>query len=226
MKILFTILVLLPVLSFAQCESWYYGTLRTEVRGDTVILKDDTAHRNCGAEYWMRVYQYSPDTITWIQHDTGTSIACMCTYNLSVTIDSLAPGHYFVKSYYNEPYYGILCFMGITEFDITKPNSNVWGTKIGDSQSECFTVGIKDDREEAAGEVTVYPNPACDQINVVTKKPGKKLIRIMDASSQCVFERYSAGEMNAIDVSSLPAGIYFISVVRENSVSNRKFCKL
>jgi hypothetical protein len=225
MKTIFTLLVFLPIITFAQCDQWYYGTIRTEVRGDTVILKDDTAHRNCGAEYWMRIYQYSHDTITWIQQDIGTSFACMCTYNLSATIDSLGTGHYFVKTYYTDIWSGMACYIGLTEFDITEQNSYEWGTKIDDAQSECFQVGIRDHPGYSDNEITVYPNPSSNSISIKTGSPGKKSIRIVDINGRCLFETSTTEDGYTINVSGYPDGLYFISVVQENTIYNRKFCK-
>jgi hypothetical protein len=226
MKKILLPLLLLPFLSNGQCSDWYYGMLSTQVMGDTVILKDDTAHRNCGAVYWMRVYQYSPDTITWIQQDIGESIACMCTFNLSATIDSLHTGHYFVKTYYNDPFYGILCYMGLMEFDITKPDTNALSTKIGDNQSDCFEVGIRENTGDAGNEVTVYPNPASQMINIKIKNGGTKRIRILDTGNRVILERSSEEEIIAVDVSKFPAGVYSVLVVQEYGVFTGRFCKL
>ena len=90
MKKLLISMVLLPLISFSQwnCEDISLGTLQAEVQGDTVVLKNNTAYRNCLSYFSMEVSQ-SNDTIIWLQTDIGEVAGCYCYFDLSVTIDSL-----------------------------------------------------------------------------------------------------------------------------------------
>jgi hypothetical protein len=223
-KLLFS-LVFIPSITFSQC--WYFvGYLSAVVQGDTVTLKDDTANRNCGASYYMRVYQYSADTITWIQEDDGEAFGCRCTYDLSVKIDSLHPQHYYVKIYYNEiEGGGYWCYVGMIEFDITKPNSYQWGTKINENQSVCFAVGTNElpDRTE---DLMVYPNPASSKVSIKTGNSENKIIRIADMNGVNILEMQSNQSVSTIDVQDFTGGVYFVSVIQDKIVYTRKFCKL
>ena len=225
MKAIFTFLVFLPIYAFSQCGNGTPGIFKAQVQGDTVILMDDTALRNCGADYWMRVYQFSADTITWLQYDIGDTYGCMCTFNLSATIDSLHPGHYFVKVYYNDLEADVTCFAGMIEFDITKQNAYQWGNELEGAQSNCFTVGVDETPKGTGNALMVYPNPASTFINIKTASPAKKILRIFDINSRSVLEMQSDESTSTIDISNLSPGIYFVSVIQDNFIYRREFCK-
>jgi len=65
MKSLLIFLSFAPLLVFGQCDPVEMGILRAVVQGDTVVLKNDTAYRNCGSEYLMEISK-SNDTIFYI----------------------------------------------------------------------------------------------------------------------------------------------------------------
>ncbi len=151
MKAVVFFMTFIPCIAFGQCIWWYYpGTLSAQVIGDTVILREDTARRNCGAIYQMEISTVS-DTIIWFQRDIGGAFSCDCLFNLSVTIDSMETGHHVVKIYYTElevPDPPDTCYVGLISFDILEQNSFPSFSMIGQNQTDCFSIGVNDTTKE------------------------------------------------------------------------------
>jgi hypothetical protein len=226
MKTILISLLLLPFVSFGQwqCGDVLKGILRADVHGDTVVLRNDTAYRNCWALYKMEVSQ-SNDTIIWLQSDTGSVAGCLCYFNLSVTIDSLHTGHYFLKAYFESLEGDTTCFIGFIEFDITKQNTYSSHKIINQGQSDCFPVGINESQKNGNQDLFIYPNPTSDFINILTKDNSNKEIHIFDIKGHKISRFQSNEKTNTIDVSDFPPGIYFIKVLSNKQIHNAKFCK-
>jgi hypothetical protein len=226
MKTILIFLLLLPFVSFGQwqCGDLFKGILRADVHGDTVVLKNDTSYRNCWALYNMKVSQ-SNDTIIWLQSDTGSVAGCLCYFNLSVTIDSLHTGHYFLKAYFESLEGDTTCFIGLIEFDITKQNTYSSHNLIDQGQSDCFPVGLNESQIDDKQDLFVYPNPASDFINILTKDNSRKEIHIYDSKSNIISSFQSNETISTIDVSAFPPGLYLIKVVSNKQIYNSKFCK-
>lgn len=76
-------------------------------------------------------------------------------------------------------------------------------------------------------DVTIYPNPAYDRIHVKVKsaKPGDLHIRLVNSLNQEVYRKVLTNlseTLESIDVSKLPAGIYFINLADESGSETRK----
>ncbi|MFH0894796.1 MAG: T9SS type A sorting domain-containing protein, partial [Bacteroidota bacterium] len=82
------------------------------------------------------------------------------------------------------------------------------------------------------GKLEVYPNPASDFVNlrIFSQNPSQLNISIMNANGQQVYtstENCNAGEFtDAINVSQLPSGIYFVNAInKEGVLYTAKFIK-
>jgi len=84
-KALIYLFALIPHLTFGQCDPAGNGTLSAEVQNNSVILRNDTIHCNCGALYTMGISWLSDDSLIWMQTDTGEVAFCYCHFDLSVT---------------------------------------------------------------------------------------------------------------------------------------------
>jgi hypothetical protein len=75
--------------------------------------------------------------------------------------------------------------------------------------------------------VSVFPNPANGQVNLVSGKPLDAAdFRLVNISGQTVFEQSGiSGNNFRFDISAQPAGIYFIEVRNGNAVSRTRFVK-
>ncbi|MBU0766097.1 MAG: Omp28-related outer membrane protein, partial [Bacteroidetes bacterium] len=67
---------------------------------------------------------------------------------------------------------------------------------------------------------TIYPNPANDLLKVYAE--GIREIIITGVTGQIVYHSAASGNYHQIDVSSLAAGLYAITVTTEKGISNRK----
>jgi len=218
-----TFLALIPPLAFGQSKD-FTDVLSAEVHGDTVTIMDNAANRNCGARYETEILQFA-DTLIWIQHDTGATANCMCTYDLSATVDSIAPGHYTTKVYFTLPGSLEIFFVGTISFDITKQTTSSSTKLIDQGQSACYEVGIGEIGKDGDNSIQVYPNPASAFITLITYSISDKLIRIFDIQNRTLLDFYSENNTNVLDISSFRSGIYFIAIKDNNSISRKKFCK-
>jgi len=215
--IIFFLLFLLPILAIGQwCDTIYFGKLKAEVYGDTVVLKNDTAYRGCLVLYEMKFHFISPDTLIWMQRDVGEAAGCLCYFNLSMTIDSLKPGNYIAKTYYTLPYMGDTCYIGSVPFIITKQNSYLSPFLMNQEQSQCFIMGVSNKNNDIDNSIKIYPNPTDDYLHVVTDLNGEKLIRISSLENKYVFELKSNANENIIDLHNLPKMIYFRVPLKTN----------
>lgn len=78
-------------------------------------------------------------------------------------------------------------------------------------------VGINDVEN---AQVSIYPNPATAQLNVVAE--GVKMVEIMDATGRCVLASENAG---SIDISNLANGIYMVRTLTNEGVNVQKIVK-
>lgn len=77
--------------------------------------------------------------------------------------------------------------------------------------------------EEEQIEMTVFPNPAVDNITITTAQPLLNQATIYDATGQLVISHVNP--LNTIDVSDLPAGIYFLEVTTNDGMAQTRFIK-
>lgn len=74
--------------------------------------------------------------------------------------------------------------------------------------------------EEVAHNVTVFPNPATEVINVNYADGAE--ISVLNMLGEVVINVENASEYNTVDVSGLEAGTYFVRVVKGSQITNEK----
>lgn len=82
------------------------------------------------------------------------------------------------------------------------------------------TVGIE---EVASANITVYPNPVADNLNVSNAAGG--IVTITDANGKVINTVQAVSNNEAVDVSALAPGIYLVSVQTENGTVTKKIIK-
>jgi hypothetical protein len=230
MKTLVFLFVAFPFAAFGQCSPAYSGTLRAEVIGNSVILMNDTVRRICGTWYDMEIIQAAGDTLIWNEIEGGGGTYCHCFYNLSVTVDSLEAGNYFVKTFASSAPFpgGDTCYIGSVSFTITEQNSFLSYNILGDYQSDCFevNVGINDQDQYNRKFFTVYPNPANDQITIeLSKLERDPHLTIFNVNGRKVIERKIVENETQIDISALQRGVYFVRLQNEKTIEVGKMVK-
>lgn len=61
-------------------------------------------------------------------------------------------------------------------------------------------------------EMVVYPNPALSEIRVITSEGGNKTIALYDLHRNLICNKFTKEAETILDISGLPAGIYFVKV--------------
>lgn len=90
----------------------------------------------------------------------------------------------------------------------------------------CGTVGEKE--INPTPELTLYPNPCASQLGIRNYELGIKEVKIYDVLGERI-RNYELGIRNGnietIDVSKLPSGLYFAELLTDKGVVRRKFVK-
>jgi hypothetical protein len=170
------------------------------------------------------------DTLIWMQNEQGGGADCLCHFNLSLTVDSLEAGNYYVKTFYtNAPFpFGDTCYIGSVSFTITEQNSFASFNISDNYQSDCFyvPVGINMPELTESKFFTVYPNPANDRItiegSVLAENP---IFTIFNINGKKVFERQISHCKKQIDISALKPGVYFVKLKNEKMIEVKKLVK-
>jgi hypothetical protein len=200
------------------------GILGVEVIGNSAILKDDSAWRNCGADYEMIIYQLEGDTLGWYQKGTGF-LLCDCLFDLSVTLDSLNPGDYFVKVSFEDSYSPDTVYIGLISFTILEQNSFTGFVKTDEYQSPCGFVEMKE-QDQVFNSPTIIPNPANDKILIHCPWLSEKtFFRFFNSCGSGILEGEIESSETELDISALPPGVYFVRVQDEKNVQVAKFVK-
>ncbi len=69
-------------------------------------------------------------------------------------------------------------------------------------------------------KVFIYPNPTSDFVSIKTDNIQK--INVYNSLGQLVIERQVNQDFTQIDFTKLNKGVYFISIIKDNSVINKK----
>jgi hypothetical protein len=82
--------------------------------------------------------------------------------------------------------------------------------------------------ENGISEIKVFPNPGFGVFNLVTAENVRAQIRITSLTGKEVYNRkikLGSKNLNALDVSYLPNGVYFLNVTTEESSQTIKIVK-
>jgi hypothetical protein len=88
--------------------------------------------------------------------------------------------------------------------------------------TECTTNGIVENSQD---EITVYPNPANDKLNVETNNPGNYLVEIYSVDGRLLYNCKLNGT-SEIDVSKFESGIFIITIKSNDHIQKERVLKL
>lgn len=172
--------------------------------------------------------KYSP-----VGNDSGLARVILRKWNGAI-YDTIGKGELSISS---SPFYS-LCELNITYYSIEQPDSaiiaffsskdsttaRVGSTLFLDDVEFTGWVGI-DEKKQNANEVKVFPNPAKDNIAIITENIEAENVKILDVEGKLIglfkIQNYNA----RINVSSLAQGIYFYEILdtKEKVLTNGKF---
>ena len=87
------------------------------------------------------------------------------------------------------------------------------------------TITCKENNNELQNELTVYPNPANQNIAIQTNFIGENTITIIDAVGNNVMQMNTSETLLEINISNLPAGMYSVLLQNANGQSSTHFIK-
>jgi hypothetical protein len=230
MKKTFFLFLLLPFYLNGQTHNFSLEELYAQVSGNSVFLSQSMALRNCGAVYDMHVILLG-DTMYWYQVDTGSTAVCLCSFNLSVTVDSIPTGHYTAKVYLTfcpdcPPPGADTGYVGSVEFDIIELNSNMSMSVIDQNQSDCFPYNGIDDGKARILPYSIFPNPIQNYLHITTTDLGEKQIRIFDLQGSSLYESTFTDEKLDIDLRHYGSGLYMLVYSNNRTNYHSKFYKV
>lgn len=170
-------------------------------------------------------FDFYPNETSWeLLNDNGAVVASGTGYDgTPIDLDvCVAPGCYEF-TIFDEYGDGICCFWGAGSYTITNPTGTVVaaGGDFADSETTNICTSTLSVGEPLATSVTVYPNPADDQLRIISVSPINDL-RIFDTVGREVYRRGNALSTSTIDTSELPSGIYTVSLMTSNGPINRQ----
>ncbi|MDR1113422.1 MAG: T9SS type A sorting domain-containing protein, partial [Bacteroidales bacterium] len=102
-------------------------------------------------------------------------------------------------------------------------NPNLWVLATAVIQHGDVGVGIS---ETGIFDVQLFPNPVSDQLTVQCGANGQECtVTLQNASGQTLFNRQTAESIVCFDLSTFPAGLYFVKVACDNRAVVRKLIK-
>jgi fibronectin type 3 domain-containing protein len=99
------------------------------------------------------------------------------------------------------------------------------GCKRSTARSEqSNTIGIEPGAD-VASKIIVYPNPVTENLNIQLTRNNGAVLKLYNATGAMVISKNLANTISTITLSSLPAGIYYVSVRNGEQVITKKIVK-
>ena len=95
-------------------------------------------------------------------------------------------------------------------------------------QSQLYPDGSQGINDKKIDEqlISIYPNPATDQLTVISKQLSMNEVQITDIQGRIVYQyNESFTGTKTIDISGLQSGVYFVKFVNGNNCVTKKFVK-
>ncbi len=91
-----------------------------------------------------------------------------------------------------------------------------------------FPCNINSLYSEKYDDIEIYPNPAKSRINIDLKNSKSKTLsfEIINANGQIVESKKLNNNIENMDISNYPQGLYFVKIILENSIINKRIIKL
>ncbi|NLA24293.1 MAG: T9SS type A sorting domain-containing protein [Bacteroidales bacterium] len=109
---------------------------------------------------------------------------------------------------------------------------HIWVRIVADNECETYDemhltviegVGID---TEVIESIVVYPNPSSDIVNInFGMFSGNKTVSLFDATGRCVYNVNTSNDLHSIEISSLPSGIYSITIDNSETLVRKTIVK-
>lgn len=123
--------------------------------------------------------------------------------------------------------YFLTYFPGSVLFSTTAQYGCWSATELVSSGGNCCPLATGITNLQPAGAVSIFPNPATDNLIITFTTPANKaMVRVLNIAGQIVKEINGvSGSSLSIDIINLPAGIYSIETTNEKDVLHSRFVK-
>lgn len=200
-------------------------------------LNVTTAANTCINTTLTLKFDNYPEETSWnIKNAGGTTVASGGTYGSqadgsTLVINNCLPAGCYTFTILDSYGDGICCSYGNGNYSLTNTATGAVlasGASFTTSATTNFCVGTS---KEGKGidsaidniELTLYPNPVNDYLNINTGGKEISSIKIYTASGAAVDNLKM--DANGVDVSALKTGVYLISIETEGQVIRKKFVK-
>ena len=78
---------------------------------------------------------------------------------------------------------------------------------------------------ELKKQIEIFPNPATDFLQIIADFGGRKELTVLNISGQRVWKDSFLSQRKTLDVSALPAGIYFIKITSKDGIVTQRIIK-
>lgn len=120
------------------------------------------------------------------------------------------------------PYYSTQSFTGTVLNPLTT-NLGYFGIEPVFMTSLCSMVGLSDNSNTKDLSLKIYPNPAKDKLTLDIENVSKEMIlQVTNMLGQVVLQKDDLSEKTILDVSTLPKGIYCLSLVQGKMIQSSK----
>lgn len=190
----------------------------------------------CGGTFtWINGVQYTADNTTATHTITGgaqsgcDSVVTLALALTDIDVSVAVNGATLTANQSGAAYQWVDCGNGNTP--ITGATSQLYTATANGSYSVIVTEGscsetsvcqtvntVNIAENTVADNVTVFPNPATDVLNISAPQGG--VYRLMDLTGRVLRETSFQGGTASVDVSMLPAGVYVVGVVLENETAS------
>ncbi len=193
-------------------------------QGDSVMLQG--AYQNAGGTYSDTLNVHGHDSIVV----TTLSINPLPTLTVSTSADTICIGGSAVLSAIGNSssyLWSANAASATTATVSVSPGATATYTITGTLNACPYSQTIKVVVKSCVGVQTVnqngfvvYPNPASDKLYIQTQKNGA--VRILNITGQVVLEQTVSMGQNEINIGSLPAGAYEVSINSNGQITNSK----
>ena len=221
-----------------SCGSFNYG----EVEDYTVNITEGATGGCSDLTLTLKLDNFPEETSWTIRDDAGATILSGGTYGSSpngatITAAECLPAGCYTFTINDAYGDGICCSYGNGNYSLKDASGNILasGGSFGSSEATQFCINQAARTSQSEIPVTtrsttqkivpglVYPNPVKDYLNISTSRESTGNVKITSASGALI--RNIKIEKQRVDVSSLPTGVYFISIETEKAVIVKKFIK-
>lgn len=213
--------------SYPLLQSYSYQLTATDSCGSETPLDSSTIHTtvhlsaNLGVggvvNLIWNTYVGAPVTTQNIMRSAGGApyviIASVANTVTSYT-DAAPPGGTLV--------YKINSLMAVTCSPSARISSGGYGI-VSSNPVEIGTLGIR--ALVACPLIQIYPNPATDELTIKMDQNAYASFTITNSIGQEIMQQPLSAAQTQVNVSKLPAGVYYITFKGENGVEVRKFVK-